>query len=174
MQSCYLEQSPCVVQLAQVDCRPEYQVFLAHDHSVVDTASGSFPSVPPCVAEDGCHILLVDDERAVRRYAARILEQDGHTVYEAADGVEALELLESGALPVELVVSDIIMPRLNGVELLKALAVTHPAVPVILMSAYAQGELSEKGVVAPCGVLPKPFPAERLIQEVRRCLSRRG
>jgi DNA-binding NtrC family response regulator len=65
------------------------------------------------------------------------------------------------------------MPRLNGVELLKALAVTHPRVPVILMSAYAQRELAEMGVVAPCGVLPKPFPAQRLVQEVRRCLSKR-
>ena len=143
-------------------------------HSVPDTGSGSSPSLPPCVHEDGCHVLLVDDERAVRRFASRVLQQDGHTVHEAADGAEALELIESGAVPVELVVSDIIMPRLNGVELMKALAVTHPAVPVILMSAYAQGELAEKGVAAPCGVLPKPFPAERLLEEVRRCLSKRA
>jgi hypothetical protein len=41
------------------------------------------------------------------------------------------------------------------------------------MAAYAQGELAEMGVLAPCGVVPKPFPAERLVQEVRRCLSKR-
>lgn len=143
-------------------------------HTVPGTASGSSPSLPPCVSEDGCHILVVDDERAVRRFASRILQQDGHTVYEAADGADALELIERGTIPVELVVSDIIMPRLNGVELMKALAVNHPGVPVILMSAYAQGELAEMGVVAPCGVLPKPFPAERLVEEVRRCLSKRA
>jgi two-component system, cell cycle sensor histidine kinase and response regulator CckA len=143
-------------------------------HTEADTASGSSPGLPPCINEDGCHLLVVDDERAVRRFASRILQQDGHTVHEAADGAEALELIGQGTVPVELVVSDIIMPRLNGVELLKALAVTHPSVPVILMSAYAQRELAEMGVVAPpCGVLPKPFPAERLIQEVRRCLSKR-
>lgn len=136
-------------------------------------ASGASPTAPGCVEEDGCHILIVDDERAVRRYVARILQQDGHTVYEAGDGDEALELLNSGTVPAELVVSDIVMPRLNGVELMKALAQTHPAVPVILMSAYADRELAEMGVVAPCGVLPKPFPAERLVQEVRRCLSKR-
>src|SRR3712207_5594465 len=102
-----------------------------------------------------------------------ILQQDGHTVHEAGDGVDALELMERAAVPMELVVSDIIMPRLNGVELMKALAVTHPEVPVILMSAYARGELAEMGVAAPCGVVPKPFPGERLLQEVRRCLSRR-
>jgi DNA-binding NtrC family response regulator len=143
-------------------------------HTVPDTASGSLPSLPPCVSQDGCHILVVDDEHAVRRFASRILQQDGHTVYEAADGADALELIERGTVPVELVVSDIVMPRLNGVELMKALALTHPGVPVILMSAYAPGELAEMGVVAPCGVVPKPFPAERLVEEVRRCMSRRA
>jgi two-component system cell cycle sensor histidine kinase/response regulator CckA len=143
-------------------------------HTVPGTDSGSSPSLPSCINQDGCHILVVDDERAVRRFASRILQQDGHTVYEAADGAEALDLIERGAAPVELVVSDIIMPRLNGVELMKVLAVTHPEVPVILISAYAQGELAAMGVAAPCGVVPKPFPAERLVQEVRRCLSKRA
>jgi two-component system, cell cycle sensor histidine kinase and response regulator CckA len=142
-------------------------------HTVANTASGSSPSMPPCVSDDGCHVLVVDDEGAVRRFASRILQQDGHIVHEAADGAEALELIERGTVPVELVVSDIIMPRLNGVELMKALAVTHPQVPVILMSAYAQGELAKMGVLAPCGVVPKPFQAERLLREVRRCLSKR-
>ena len=61
----------------------------------------------------------------------------------------------------------------DEVELMKALAVTNPAVPVLLMSAYAPGELADMGVVAPCGVVPKPFPAERLLQEVRHCLGKR-
>ena len=143
-------------------------------HRVPDTDSDSSPGLPPCISQDGCHVLVVDDERAVRRFVSRILQQDGHTVYEAADGADALEMIERGAVPVELVVSDIVMPRLNGVELMKALAVTHPAVPVILISAYAQGELAEMGVLAPCGVVPKPFAAERLVQEVRRCLSKRA
>jgi two-component system, cell cycle sensor histidine kinase and response regulator CckA len=138
-----------------------------------DGASNSSSILPPCVNEPGCNILVVDDERAVRHYAARILQRDGHTVYQAADGAEALDLIDRDSVPVELVVSDIIMPRLNGVELMKALAVTNPGVPIILMSAYAQGELLEMGVVAPCGVVPKPFPAERLLEEVRRCLSKR-
>lgn len=142
-------------------------------HVAANTASDSSPNVPPCVIEEGCHVLVVDDEQAVRRYAARVLQHDGHVVHEAVDGVEALEIIERGAPPVELVISDIIMPRLNGVELLKAMAVSHPRVPVILMSAYAQGELVDMGVVAPCGVLPKPFPAQRLLQEVRRCLNKR-
>jgi len=143
-------------------------------HTAPDAASGSSPSIPPCVNDNGCHVLLVDDERAVRRFASRVLQQDGHIVHEAADGAEALELIEKNSVPVELVVSDIIMPRLNGVELMKALAAARPEIPVILMSAYAQGELANMGVLAPCGVVPKPFPAERLLEEVRRCLSKRA
>lgn len=143
-------------------------------HTAPDSAAGSSPSLPPCVNQGGCHVLLVDDERAVRRFASRVLQQDGHTVHEAADGVEALELIEKKVVPVELVVSDIIMPRLNGVELMKAIAATRPDVPVLLMSAYAQGELANMGVLAPCGVVPKPFAAERLLEEVRRCLSKRA
>jgi len=143
-------------------------------HTAPDAASGSSPSIPPCVNDNGCHVLLVDDERAVRRFASRVLQQDGHIVHEAADGAEALELIENNSVPVELVVSDIIMPRLNGVELMKALAAARPDIPVILMSAYAQGELANMGVLAPCGVVPKPFPAERLLEEVRRCLSKRA
>lgn len=141
---------------------------------VQDTVSDSSPSLPPCLDEAECHVLVVDDEHAVRRFASRILQQHGYLTHEAADGVDALEFIERGVAPVELVVSDIIMPRLNGVELLKALAGSHPEIPVILMSAYAQGELADMGVMAPCGVLPKPFPAERLVQEVRRCLRKRA
>jgi two-component system, cell cycle sensor histidine kinase and response regulator CckA len=146
---------------------------MGHTPTHDGTASTSAPSLPVGLIEDAPHVLLVDDQDGVRRYAARILRQGGFTVHEAADGAEALEVLNSRTAPVELVVSDIIMPRLNGVELLKALAVSHPDIPVILMSAYAQAELAEMGVVSPCGVLPKPFPAERLIQEVRRCMRKR-
>ena len=141
-------------------------------HTAPDTGSGSSPSLPPCLSQDGCHVLVVDDERAVRRFVSRILQQDGHTVYEAADGADALEMIERGAVQLETAPHS--GERLNGVELMKALAVTHPAVPVILISAYAQGELAEMGVLAPCGVVPKPFAAERLVQEVRRCLSKRA
>jgi CheY-like chemotaxis protein len=113
-------------------------------------------------------ILIVDDEPAVRRFTARVLVQEGFVVAEAADGAEALVLVRAG--PVDAVVSDIVMPRVNGVELLKALAASHPQLPVILMSGYASAQLEGMGIAAPCGMLTKPFPAELLVQEVRRCL----
>ncbi|MEA2722841.1 MAG: two-component system, cell cycle sensor histidine kinase and response regulator CckA [Gemmatimonadales bacterium] len=117
---------------------------------------------------------MVDDETAVRRFAARVLEREGYIVVEAKDGVEALDLFKDMAPSIEVVVSDIVMPRLNGVELMRALAVAYPDLPVILMSGYATGALVELGITAPCAILPKPFPSDRLLQEVRRCIGPRN
>lgn len=119
-------------------------------------------------------VLLVDDEPTVRRFAARVLEDDGYLVHQAQDGVEALALLQAGAAVVDCVVSDVVMPRLNGVELLEALSLRHPGLPVILMSAYGSVQLAERGISAPCAILSKPFDPDRLLGEVRRCLASRS
>jgi DNA-binding NtrC family response regulator len=124
-------------------------------------------------AGSGVSVLVVDDEAAVRRFAARVLERAGYGVVEAIDGAEALELVRRDGESLELVVSDIVMPRMNGVELMQALSISHPSLPVILMSGYATAALSERGIAAPCGIIPKPFPAERLLAEVQRCVRRR-
>jgi DNA-binding NtrC family response regulator len=118
-------------------------------------------------------VLVVDDETAVRRFACRVLEHAGYDVFEAADGAEALDLLKDGASEVEVVVSDVVMPRINGVQLMQALSVSRPELPVLLMSGYATAALIDLGIVVPCGVISKPFPAERLIQEVQRCLRKK-
>jgi DNA-binding NtrC family response regulator len=124
------------------------------------------------VAQQPAHILVVDDEYVVRRFAARVLTDAGYSVATAEDGAEALELLRGKEAAVNAVVTDIIMPRLNGVQLLEALAVSHPAVPVILMSGYAPTQLAERGIAAPCSVLAKPFAPESLLAEVQRCLDK--
>jgi two-component system, cell cycle sensor histidine kinase and response regulator CckA len=117
---------------------------------------------------------VVDDEPLVRRFATRVLEQEGFLVSEAADGAEALRLLRDEMPVADAVVSDIVMPRLNGVELLQILSSTHPQLPVLLMSGYASGELEGMGIAAPCAILPKPFTPERLVEELRRCLRGAG
>jgi two-component system cell cycle sensor histidine kinase/response regulator CckA len=116
-------------------------------------------------------VLVVDDEIAVRRFATRVLQREGYRVLEAADGVEALEMLNNGAAGIEVVVSDVVMPRLNGVELTRELSSLRPGLPVLLMSGYATGALNDLGIAVPCGIIPKPFSAERLVTEVQRCLG---
>jgi DNA-binding NtrC family response regulator len=115
-------------------------------------------------------VLVVDDEPTVRRLARRVLLEDGFEVIEAADGAEALELVDGSGDPLRVVVSDIVMPKLNGVQLLQRLSITHPELPVILMSGYAGPELAERGIQAPCSLLVKPFKPEELVAEVRRCI----
>jgi DNA-binding NtrC family response regulator len=117
---------------------------------------------------------VVDDEPLVRRFAARVLEEEGFCVSQAADGLEALGLLQEDVHDFDAVVSDVVMPRLNGVELVQALSSTHPQLPVLLMSGYAGGELEGMGIAAPCGLLAKPFTPERLVAELRRCLGGAG
>jgi two-component system, cell cycle sensor histidine kinase and response regulator CckA len=116
------------------------------------------------------YVLVVDDEPLVRRFAARVLRDEGFGVHEAGDGAEALELIGAGIAHLEVVLSDIVMPRMNGVQLLQSLSTSRPDLPVILMSGYGMAQLSELGIASPCGVLAKPFSLEALVAEVRRCI----
>jgi DNA-binding NtrC family response regulator len=115
-------------------------------------------------------ILVVDDEETVRLYVRRVLEADGYAVEEAVDGAQAMNRLHAEPDRWDLVVSDIVMPRCNGVELYEHISHNGSRCPVILMSAYGSAELAGRGITPPCGVLVKPFDADRLLQEVRRCL----
>ena len=115
-------------------------------------------------------ILIVDDEPSIRRFASRALASVGYHVLEAADGAEALAVICTDREAIDAVVSDVVMPAMSGVELLQHLAVSHPHVPVILMSGYGSGQLQQRGIAVPCGVLAKPFTPGRLVEEVQRCL----
>ncbi|HEY7614847.1 MAG TPA: response regulator [Gemmatimonadales bacterium] len=116
-------------------------------------------------------VLVVDDEPGVRQFASRVLREAGYGVTEAADGVDALRLIRTQMMDLDAVVSDIVMPRMNGVELLQSLSLERPRVPVILMSGYGTDQLNRRGIVSPCGVLAKPFPPELLLAEVKRCIQ---
>ena len=118
-------------------------------------------------------VLVVDDEPTVRRFTSRILEEHGFSVQVATDGLEALEALQSDSF-LDLVVSDIVMPRLNGIELYQTMSTMYPDIPVILMSGYGTDRLNELGIALPCGVLAKPFLPKILISEVRRCMRQRN
>ena len=129
-------------------------------------------SPPAAVPADGgrAYVLVVDDEPVIRRFAARVLLEVGFGVHEATDGAEALEMVRSGEADLDIVLSDIVMPRLNGVQLLQSLSTLRPQLPVILMSGYGTAQLAHRGIASPCGVLTKPFSSDSLVAEVRRCI----
>jgi CheY-like chemotaxis protein len=139
----------------------------------VNLADEDLPGFRQRVGDGAAQVLVVDDEPVVRRVVARMLETEGYTTHEASDGAEALDRVRADRDLFDVIVSDIVMPRMNGVELLQTLSISHPELPVILISGYGAPELAERGIAAPCAVLAKPLVPELLLAEVRRCLRRR-
>jgi two-component system, cell cycle sensor histidine kinase and response regulator CckA len=116
-------------------------------------------------------ILLVEDEHAVRSLARRVLERAGHEVIEAASPGEALAHLEApGADDIGLVVTDVVMPEMSGIDLVERVLEKRPELPVIYMSGYAEDEAVRRGMTDERHrFLAKPFtPAElcRIVDEV--------
>jgi PAS domain S-box-containing protein len=117
-------------------------------------------------------VLLAEDEDAVRRLARRILEREGYTVLEARDGEEALELISTPGRHVDLVLSDVVMPRLGGRELVERCQVLFPRCRALLMSGYTNDELVRRDVLDSRAVfLPKPFTPDALVSKVREAMA---
>jgi len=118
-------------------------------------------------------ILLVEDEEAVRAFAARALQSRGYKVHEASSGVEALEVMEAAEGKVDLVVSDVVMPELDGPSLLRELRKTRPELKIIFVSGYAEDAFKKN---LPEGekfhFLPKPFSLKQLAIAVKETLGR--
>jgi two-component system, cell cycle sensor histidine kinase and response regulator CckA len=117
-------------------------------------------------------ILLVEDEEGLRALNARGLTSRGYTVLEAGNGVEAIELLEKSGKPVDLVVSDVVMPEMDGPTLARELRSRNPGLKIIFVSGYAedafQKNLPEHGQYA---FLPKPFTLKQLVAAVKQTLA---
>jgi two-component system cell cycle sensor histidine kinase/response regulator CckA len=123
-------------------------------------------------AGTGHTVLIADDEDGVREAARRILARAGYTVLTAADGRQALDLARRHPERIDAVLSDVVMPHLNGPELAAALRVEFPAVPVLYMSGYADPLMSDQGLLDPSvTVVGKPFTAEQLLTALHTVLT---
>jgi PAS domain S-box-containing protein len=134
------------------------------------------PAVSPAAAMDETEpgrrrrVLVVDDDADVRAIAAAMLSDAGYEVGEVSSGAAALDALKHSGRRAELVVADVAMPGLNGVELAAIVQRLWPTLPVLLMTGYADGALL--GVAAGHEVLRKPFQAAELDAKVRRTMAR--
>lgn len=116
-------------------------------------------------------ILLAEDQEMVRRVTRAFLEAQGYAVVEAEDGRSALAVLESGASQFDLLIADVIMPQMGGVELAARARDREPGLRVLLMSGYAEPALAHRGEYAPgTALLKKPFTARELLGKVSLAL----
>jgi CheY-like chemotaxis protein len=120
-------------------------------------------------------ILLVEDEDAVRSLARRILERYGYSVLVAGTGAEALEIARNRPAPIQLLLSDLVMPGMAGPELASQLVAARPEMRVIFMSGYTDDAVVRNGLLSEIGVfLQKPFTPDGLVRKVREALSESG
>ncbi|TCM58913.1 two-component system cell cycle sensor histidine kinase/response regulator CckA [Rhizobium sp. PP-F2F-G48] len=127
---------------------------------------------PTDLTGDSAIVLLVEDEEAVRRGGKRMLETRGYKVYEAGSGVEALEVMEELNGMVDIVVSDVVMPEMDGPSLLRELRKTYPDLKFIFVSGYAEDAFARNlPADAKFGFLPKPFSLKQLAVAVREMLD---
>lgn len=117
-------------------------------------------------------LLIVEDDESVRTLAARALERAGHRIDIAADGAQGLALIRAARGGYDLVVSDIRMPEMDGIQMAKAAASLFPAMKILLMTGYAdQRERAEElnGVIV--DVVQKPFTLAEIRARVEQALA---
>ncbi len=130
--------------------------------------------VPPPVGAPGNEtVLLVEDEAAVREVARRTLLMNGYQVLVARDGREALDLAQHQLPMIDLVLTDVVMPKLGGLDLARSLRQQREDLPLVFMSGFVGNEPDlEEALTALGPMMPKPFTTEALVTTVRRELDR--
>ena len=155
---------------SEPDRGSSFKIYLPRiEEEVAADAGADAPAAAPTGSET---ILLVEDNEAVRAFATRVLAQQGYVVIQAAQGVEALALAEAGGDMIDLLLTDVIMPGLQGHELAEQLAARQPGLRVLYISGFTENSVIRHGVVDQgIAFLPKPFTAEALSRAVRQALD---
>jgi PAS domain S-box-containing protein len=123
----------------------------------------------------GESVLLVEDEDSVRTLAKRILTEGGYRVTAFSGGTDALPLLENPARDFDLLISDVVMPGMRGVELVRRALALRPGLPVLMMSGYTSPmEDEDRRAMAEAPLLEKPFSRRDLLGRVRELLDERA
>ena len=115
-------------------------------------------------------VLVVEDEEAMREVTRRILSRNGYTVLTSADGPDAVALVRSHAGPIDLLLTDVIMPNMPGKEVAQTIQEVLPGLPVLYMSGYAQpvlGSILDEDMA----LLEKPFSEKLLLAKVRGAIE---
>jgi CheY-like chemotaxis protein len=146
-----------------------FEVYLPRSSEPLDEQPAGLRAEPPLL---GATVLLAEDEPEVRSAVERMLRLDGHQVLAAADGEQALAMARAHRGPIDLLVTDVVMPNLGGGSLARALLQERPALRVLFLSGYSWAEevpASDPG--QGIDFLPKPFDQPELMRKVAALLA---
>jgi two-component system cell cycle sensor histidine kinase/response regulator CckA len=131
---------------------------------------------PSAVTTGSETVLLAEDQSSIRSALRELLESKGYHVLEAQNGGEALELAERNTGSIDVLVTDVIMPQVRGLELAKRVTELHPDICVIFMSGYSEDALLENRLLSQQNItlIQKPFDPEELAQKIRELLNDRS
>lgn len=125
--------------------------------------------------EAGGTLMVVEDESSVREMTTMVLRRAGYEVHPVADGAEALQRLSQLDAPIDVLVTDVIMPGMSGIELAETVLDRYPTAGVVMLSGYTAETLDLERVVGHGGIfLSKPVPSEELLAAVASAAERRG
>jgi signal transduction histidine kinase/ActR/RegA family two-component response regulator len=154
--------------------RGEGTTFRIYLPRVEEEPTAAQVSLPPSSRDGTETVLVVDDDRMVREIMARALGEAGYRVLLASDGHEATEVASAEAGEIDLLVSDVVMPTIDGLKLAEILRKTRPALRVLFVSGYPNEAIARRGALAgDVHLLAKPFSAEQLTGKVRAALDDR-
>jgi CheY-like chemotaxis protein len=149
-----------------------FKVYLPRVDATSDDADKVSDIAPEADAESPTEtVLVVEDEQAVRVLTRRILAAAGYTVLEAADGGEAIEICEHHDGEIQMVVTDMVMPGISGLELGEELLARRPDLKLLIMSGYTERAIDEHALGASVAFLQKPFSSSGLTSKVRETLA---
>jgi two-component system cell cycle sensor histidine kinase/response regulator CckA len=152
-----------------------FEILLPRQAESAERAEAVKPEAPPAATDltGSATILLVEDEEAVRAFASRALQSRGYVVHEASTGTEALAVMAETDGKIDLVVSDVVMPEMDGPTLLGELRKSRPELKIIFVSGYAEDAFAKN---LPEGetfhFLPKPFSLKQLATAVKDALGK--
>jgi len=154
---------------SQVNCGTIFEIYLPRITEPIDT-----PQPKRLAAPKGSEtILLVDDEEGVRTLVQAVLKNGGYDVIEASNGVAALSAYEKNSHKIDLVLTDVVMPQMNGLELGERLADKNPELAILYMSGYRDSQIGSAASQAVREFLNKPFTPDALLARVREVLDAR-
>ena len=156
---------------SDVDRGSTFRIYLP---AVLETPVAPVAVVEPDLPKGSETILLVEDEVLVRSLVSKFLHSQGYRVLSATRGSDALQLAAEHGSRIDLLLSDVVLPHMNGRQIYERLALTMPTLRVLFMSGYTENIIAPHGVLERgCYFVQKPFSLKELARKVREALDER-